>query len=110
MYDKMLQDYSEGMGSAAQEADKSANNISGSLNKLHNNWVSIINSMINSDTMLLGINRLNDFLSLINETTDALGSFGTLGMIGAGIASAKGYGLNVIVCKPLFIRSYNNAI
>lgn len=110
MYDKMLQDYSEGFGSAAQEADKSANNISGSLNKLHNNWVSIINSMINSDTMLFGVNTLNDFLSLINETTDALGSFGTLGMIGTGIASAKGYGLNVIVYKPLFIRSYNNAI
>ena len=50
--------------------------------------------MLSSDTMLLGINTLNEFLTLINGATSALGDFGSIGMLATGIASAKGYGLN----------------
>ena len=92
LYDEMLQDYSEGLGSVEAEAEKSSNNITGSLNKLSNNFTSIINNMLNSDSMLFGINTLNEMLTLINNVTDGLGSIGTLGAIGSVIAGAKGLG------------------
>lgn len=93
-YDEMLVTYAQGTGSAAEEAEKSANNVQGSLNKLSNTWTDIINNMLSSDTMLLGINTLNEFLTLINSATSALGDLGSIGMLATGIASAKGYGLN----------------
>lgn len=93
-YDEMLVTYAQGTGSAAIEAEKSANNIQGSLNRLSNTWTDIINNMLSSDTMLLGINTLNKFLTLINSATSALGDLGSIGMLATGVASAKGYGLN----------------
>ena len=102
-YDEMLVTYAQGTGSAAIEAEKSANNIQGSLNRLSNTWTDIINNMLSSDTMLLGINTLNEFLTLINSATGALGDFGSIGMLATGIASAKGYGLNHSL-QPLFIK------
>lgn len=59
--------------------------------------------MLNSDTMLFGINTLNELLTLLNSTTSALGSFGSLGMITTAVATAKGHGLNHSL-QPLFIR------
>ena len=93
-YDEMLVTYAEGTGSAAKEAEKSANNIQGSLNRLSNTWTDIINNMLSSDTMLLGINSLNELLTLLNSATGKLGELGSIGMLATGVASAKGYGLN----------------
>lgn len=104
-YDEMLVTYAQGTGSAAIEAEKSANNIQGSLNRLSNTWTDIINNMLSSDTMLLGINTLNEFLTLLNSATGALGDLGSIGMLATGIASAKGYGLNHSL-QPLFIKPY----
>ena len=92
MYDKMLQDYSEGLGSAEIEAEKSANNISGSMNKLSNSFTEIIHDMLSSDTMLLGINTLNELLQLIGNVTESLGSLGTVGVVTTAVASLKGLG------------------
>ena len=55
LFDKMLVDYSEGAGSAMEEAMKSANNWSGKLNQLQNSWDSLVNSIINKDTVLSGL-------------------------------------------------------
>ncbi len=83
-YESMLDLYSQGMGSAAKEAEKSANNIQGSLNRLHNTWTDTIENVANSDAILTIVNAFNGFLSVVNKTTDALGSLGTIGL-GAGI-------------------------
>lgn len=48
----MLKDYSEGTGSAAIEAEKSANNWSGSLNKLSNSWTEFIGNFVKSDQVI----------------------------------------------------------
>ncbi len=85
-FESMLDLYSQGMGSAAKEAEKSANNIQGSLNRLHNTWTDTVENVANSDAILTIVNAFNSFLSVVNKATDALGSFGTIGL-GVGITA-----------------------
>lgn len=84
MFDKMLVDYSEGEGSAFAEAEKSANNLTGSVNKLHNSWTEFVNSIVNSDGLKTGVNLINDLVKGLTSLVDTFGSIGTLG-IGAGL-------------------------
>lgn len=100
-YKKMLQDYSEGTGSAAREAEKSANNWEGSMNKLHNTWTDIVGNVLNSDAIVATVNSLNGLLSVINKITSALGSFGTISTTLSGILGAKGYGLTNYMLQTL---------
>lgn len=97
----MLQDYSEGTGSAAREAEKSANNWEGSMNKLHNTWTDIVGNVLNSDAIVATVNSLNGLLSVINKITSALGSFGTISTTLSGILGAKGYGLTNYMLQTL---------
>ena len=81
MFDKMLVDYSEGSGSALEEANKSANNLTGTLNKLSNSWTELINSLVNSDELKVGVNLLN---SIVQSETKLVSVLTPLGTIGAG--------------------------
>lgn len=83
-FEEMLELYSQGMGSAAKEAEKSSNDIRGSLKRLGNTWTDTVENVTNSDAILTAINAFNGFLSIINKTTDALGSIGTIGL-GTGL-------------------------
>ncbi len=105
-FESMLDLYSQGMGSAAKEAEKSANNIQGSLNRLHNTWTDTVENVANSDAIKTIVNAFNGLLSVVNKATDALGSFGTIGL-GAGIfagiknvGSPKMFGLNNVLNIP----------
>ena len=92
MYDKMLGDYSEGEGSAWREAEKSANNLTGSLNKLSNTWTDTVENIVDSDTLKFAVNMLNSLLTGVNKLTDALGSLGSIGL-GVGLfAGIKNFG------------------
>lgn len=92
-YSKMLQDYSEGDGSAMEEAQKSAHNLTGELNTLGNTWTSTVNNIINADDLTKVVRNLNSLLSAVDEITGVLGTTGTIG-VGAGlIANAKNVGL-----------------
>lgn len=84
MYDKMLKDYSEGEGSAFEEAEKSANNLEGSLNKPSNQWAEFINQIVTADNLKTGVNMLTGLLNVITDISSALGSLGTIG-VGAGL-------------------------
>lgn len=84
MYENMLRQYDEGVGSMAVEAEKTANSWEGSLNRLHNTWVSTIGNVAESDTIITIINGFNNLLSVIQILTDKLGSLGTIGL-GAGL-------------------------
>lgn len=89
-YQKMLKDYSEGMGSAAVEAEKSANNWQGSLNKLSNAWTSFISNFANSDLIIAGTDALTDFIEVLDTlVSHPLLASGTVGAIGGGIAFFK---------------------
>lgn len=102
-YEKMLGEYEAGIGSMAVEAEKTANSWQGSLNRLSNTFADTIGNIAESDTIITLINTLNDFLQIINKTTDALGGFGSVLPVLAGIAGFHGYGLNHSL-QPLFIR------
>lgn len=92
MFDKMLVDYSEGSGSAMVEAEKSANNLSGSLNRLGNTWSSIVNNVMKAEDLTSIVNAFNGILSVVNSLTGAIGSMGTIGATLGAILGAKNVG------------------
>lgn len=91
-YESMLDLYSKGIGSAAEEAEKSANNIEGGLKRLGNTWTDTVENVINSDAILIVINTLNGLLSVLNKVTDSLGSLGTIGISAGLFAGFKNVG------------------
>lgn len=86
-YEKMLKDYSEGTGSAAVEAEKSANNWEGSLNKLSNAWTSFVSNFANSDLIITGTNALTEFVKVLDTLTS--NPLLTAGTIAGGFAFFK---------------------
>ncbi len=84
MFDKMLVDYSEGTGSALEESNKSAKNLTGTLNKLHNSWTEFVNGIIESEGLKTGVKLLNGLVEGATSLTSKLGSLGTIGL-GAGL-------------------------
>lgn len=79
-YESMLQQYANGTGSMAAEAEKTANSWEGSLNRLSNTWTDTVGNIINSDAIITAINSFNSLLSVINSVTEALGSWITIGL------------------------------
>ena len=93
MFDKMLVDYSEGSGSAMEEANKSANNLSGSINSLSNSWNELVNTFVNTDELKGAVNILDNLLQSVTSIVDKLGMSGTAGL-GAGLfAGIKDIGI-----------------
>ena len=87
LYEKMLDDYANGMGSMAEEAEKTANSWEGSLKRLSNTWTDTVQNVADSDAIIAAINGLNGILSVVNNITEAFGSWGTIGA-GIGIAAS----------------------
>lgn len=83
-YDKMLQNYSQGMGSAAKEAEKSANNWEGSLNKLSNSWTKFVGNFADTSLITGGVNAINFLINALNNLVTTLTPLGTIGA-GVGI-------------------------
>lgn len=85
-YQKMLDLYNNtsANGSAFKEAEKSANNLTGSLNRLSNTWTDTVENIVDSDTLKGVVNLLNGLLTGVNKLTDALGSLGSIGL-GVGL-------------------------
>lgn len=92
-YEKILGDYSDATGSAAREAEKSANNWQGSLNRLSNSWTSFVQNFVNSDTTIALLNLSSGFIDAadgISQFTGALTPL--LGVLG-GVMGGKGVGI-----------------
>ena len=87
MYTKMLEQYAQGAGSMAEEAEKTANSWEGALNRISNTWTDTVQNVADSDAIIAAINGLNGILSVVNNITEALGSWGTIGA-GIGIAAS----------------------
>lgn len=92
MFDKMLVDYSEGSGSALEEANKSANNLTGTINKLSNSWTEFVNSVVKSNDLKAGVNILNTLVQGVTKLTSSLGSLGTIGLGASLFAGIKNVG------------------
>ncbi len=99
MFDKMLVDYSEGAGSAMEEAMKSANNWSGKLNQLQNSWDSLVNSITNKKAVLGGISFFDRLIQGTESVIDTLGEVPVLltTINTAMVAMNKDYGISQLV-------------
>ena len=90
-YEKMLSEFNsdQAVGSAMEEADKSANNWSGSLNKLSNSWSELVNRFIESDNAIEIVQSLN---KVIQDLTDSkmTGALGTMADMLTGIIKLIG--------------------
>lgn len=91
-YNHMLELYSQGMGSAAKEAEKSANNWSGSLEKIKNSMNDLIQNFVNSDVVVGVLNTVNDLVIGIDKLTESFGTLGTIGLGGGLFAGIKNVG------------------
>ena len=108
MYSKMLEEYSQGTGSMAQEAEKTSKSWEGSMNRLSNTWTKVVGNVANSDAIIGAVNGLNSLLSVIDKITGSLGSLGTIGL-GAGLlASFKGAGRVKIAYPHLYTYACRN--
>lgn len=104
-YEKMLVDYSEGTGSAAKEAEKSANNWEGSLNKLSNTWTGFIQNFANSNMITSGLQGLTGIIKIIDTVVSKAGTLETvMGVLGGGLASKTGWGKTIIVYNAPFYK------
>ena len=92
-YNDMIELYNsqEADGSAFREAQKSAENFSGALNRLSNTWIDTVDNVLNSDLLTGFVNGLNTALNLLNTLTDSFGTFGTLGTVAAGVGVFAGF-------------------
>lgn len=84
LYEKMLQDYANGNGSIAKEAEKTANSWEGSMNRLSNTWTNTVGNIANSAGVVQGVNALNGLLGVVNDITNALGPLESIAL-GAGL-------------------------
>ena len=93
-YEKMLQEFSEGTNSAAEEAEKTANSWEGSLNKFNNSVTELVNNFVNSGNAKSVINFFTGLVQAVNKTVSAFGSLGTAIGVFAGIMASKSKSLH----------------
>lgn len=104
-YEKMLVDYSEGTGSAAKEAEKSANNWEGSLNKLSNTWTGFIQNFANSNMITSGLQGVTGIIKAFDTIISKAGTLETVvGILGGGLASKTGRGKTIVVYSTPFYK------
>ena len=84
LYEQMLSQYAQGVGSMAQKAAQTADSWEGSMNRLSNTWTDTIGNIADSDAIITLVNGLNSLLSVINSITGKLGSLGTVSLGGTG--------------------------
>ena len=100
-YEKMLNDYSQGIGSAAIEAEKSANNWTGSMNKLSNSWTEMVQGFANTDAIITATNLLNGLVNGVDDLFSTFGNYKSVASIlGGGFLTKNGLGKrNAILYK-----------
>lgn len=71
MYDKMVQDYSEGSGSAFNEAMKTADSWEGRLNSLSNSWTEFVSGFVSTDFAKDSISGLESMIHIFDNLNEA---------------------------------------
>ena len=116
-FENMESLYSQGSGSALQEAEKSANNWSGTLNKVSNSWTKLVSELAESDSIITLLNLVNDLIQAFDGLADTLNSVskffsgGFLGLDGSSfggnignivglVQSLTGHG-KIVLCPSL---------
>lgn len=101
MYEKMLGEFSQGTGSALEEANKTADSWEGRVAQLQNTWDSFVNSLTNKGAVKGGISFLDSTIQGFEKLTDTLGAIPVLltTINGSMTALNKNYGITQIYNK-----------
>lgn len=101
MYEKMLGEYSQGAGSALEEANKTADSWEGRLAQLQNSWDSFVNTLTNKDVVKGGVSFLDNTIQAFEKLADTVGALPVmLTSINASMAALnKNYGITQIYNK-----------
>ena len=101
-FDNMLVDYSDGAGSAAAEAQKTADSWTGSLNKISNSWTALIQNFANRDEVVGVLDLFNSLIQTVDKAQTTLGTFGTIGL-GLGLFQGiQNVGRHKMYCLNFF--------
>lgn len=97
-YEKMLKTYSEGMGSAEIEAQKTADSVEGRLHALQNSWDELVNSLTDKGAIKGGVSFLDNILQSATKLIDTFGEIPVaLASVTAGMtALKKDYGITKV--------------
>ncbi len=99
LYEKMLSEFSQGAGSALEEAEKTANSWEGRLHSLQNSWDSFINTLTNKEAVMGSISFFDRLIQGAEELTDAIGEIPVVltTLNTAMVAMKKDYGITQLV-------------
>ena len=102
-YKKMLSEFNsdEAIGSAYEEAMKSANNWQGELNKLSNTWTDFVENFVNSDLAKGFLKVINTLVGGLENVTELLGGLPTL--VGAFAASLSFKNVGELLNTPPYV-------
>ena len=98
VYEKMLQEYADGLGSMEEEAAKTADSWEGRLNSLRNSIDSFFNMLINKEALKGGISFFDRLIQGATELTDAIGEIPVVltALNSALVMTNKDYGITQI--------------
>ncbi len=101
LYEKMLDEFSQGTGSALEEANKTADSWEGRLAQLQNSWDEFVNSLTSKNAIKGGISILDNTIQAFQKLTDAIGAIPVLmTTVNASMAALnKNYGITQIFNK-----------
>ncbi len=101
LYEKMLDDYANGLGSMSREAEKTAKSWEGRLNSLQNSWDSFVNSLTNKEAIMGGISFFDRMVQGAESLIDAVGEIPVMltTVNTAMTAMNKDYGITQIYNK-----------
>lgn len=95
LYEKMLSEFSQGAGSALEEAEKTAISWEGRLNSLQNSWDSFVNTLTNKEMIMGGVSFLDKLIQGAEKLTDTIGEIPVVltTLHTAMVAMKKDYGI-----------------
>lgn len=99
LYEKMLSEFSQGAGSALEEAEKTANSWEGRLNSLQNSWDSFVNSLTNKEAIMGGVSFFDRLIQGAETLTNTIGEIPVVltTLHTAMVAMKKDYGITQLV-------------
>lgn len=99
LYEKMLSEYSQGTGSALEEANKTADSWEGRINSLQNSWDSLVNTITEKTAIKGGVAFLDNIIQGAEKLTDLLGAVPVLltTINTAVVAMNKDYGITQLL-------------
>ena len=99
LYEEMLRDYADGMGSLDQEAAKAASSWEGRLNSLQNSWDSFVNTLTNKELILNGISFFDRLIRGAEALADTIGEIPVMitAVNAAMVMKNKDYGIKSLI-------------